>query len=487
MQKFLTKETIIESARIILFFTIIQYVIQIARGVIFARLLGPSEYGVFTLAFFFIPFIVTFAKLGIPSSYERYVHQYEIKGELRDFFKKTCLLTVWVSVFFTFCCLLFPKQISEILYASTNYKSIIILCALTVPPYVLYENFMGFFNGLRIFKISNFLVFSQFFIYSILGIVLVLLYRDVKSIVVANLVSFIIVSLAFGFIIWKYILSSNSQNSTIKENNFYSKIFRYSTWFVVTPVMLAMLSYTDRFLLNRFTGLREVGVYSVAMNFTGILFMFGNIVGRVLLPSLSKIWEQNQRDRAMFMLNFTTKVNTLILLGAYIVLVLLRKPVMSLLYGSQYLEGTSVIGLLAVYWIYNSIFWIIKGYGELIEKTYFSFIGCLIGLPVSILLNYLLIPRYNMIGAAIASTVTFAIILTIIFALNNKSGMKIDYRTVLVCLLPGILILDNMGLIVSSLIVIVLIFKSELILDKHEKSLFCEQLKKAVKLKQATT
>lgn len=481
IRKLFKKETITESAGIILFFTIIQRIIQVMRGVIFARVLGPSEYGVYTLAFFFIPLVVTFAQLGIPSCYERYIPQYEKRGRLGDFFHRNYLLTMGSSLFFTVLVLSFSKQVSEVLYATAEYKNIIILCAATILPYVLHNSFVGSFNGLRVFKMSALLTFSQFLIFTALGITLVIFYPIAESAVLANLVSFILITSVFGFIIWRYIINSNSQKLKIQEDNFYRKILKYSIWFIVTPVVFTLFRYTDRLMINHFLGLHEVGIYSVASNIAGLLFVLGVVLGKVLLPNLSKIWEQNQKEKAIFILNFATKINTLLLLGIAIVMVFFKKPIISILYGAEYLEGLSVIGVLLVFWLFNTIFWIIKGYGELLEKPYFPFIGSVVGILLNVFLNYILIPRYGILGAAVATTAAFGITLIIIFALNIKAGMTVELKTVLICLLPLILLINNITLIFISLILLGIIFNTELLISKQEKSLFFEQFKKAIR------
>ena len=94
IQQWFNKESIGKSAAILTSFTVSEKIIQISRGIIFARLLGPAEYGVYNLAFFFIPLAVTFARLGIPSCFTRYIPQYEIKNALQDFLKKTYLLVL---------------------------------------------------------------------------------------------------------------------------------------------------------------------------------------------------------------------------------------------------------------------------------------------------------------------------------------------------------------------------------------------------------
>jgi O-antigen/teichoic acid export membrane protein len=443
MKNLLKKETLAESIGIVTAFILLQRIIQVGRGIAFARLLGPSEYGVFTLAFFFIPLVVTLGKLGIPACYERYVHQYEKAGMLGSFFRKNYLLTIVAGAFFTILCLFFSNQISELLYATTKYKNIVILCSVTAFFFVLYENFISSFNGLRIFKMSSLLKFSQFFIFTILGILLVFFSHKAESAILANLVSYIIVVIIFGFVINRFVLSSVSQNSKIQEKNFYGKMLKYSIWFIVTSVIFTLFKYTDRWMLNRFLGLHEVGVYSVASNITGLLFMFGMIAGNVLLPNLSKIWENKDEKKAIFLLNSAIKINTLVLLFGAVVLVFLKKQIISILYGAEYLEGLPIIAVLSIFWLFNSIFWTIKGYSGLVEKTHLPFISVSVGLILNVILNYILIPHHKMMGAAVASTISFGIILVMLFALNKKEGMRIELSTVLACLSPLILLFDS--------------------------------------------
>lgn len=477
IKKLLVKETFVESISIIVVFTVLQRIIQLARGVIFARRLGPTEYGVYTLAFFFIPLIATFAKLGIPACYERYVPQYEKKGELGDFFKRNYLVTMVAAALLVVLCCFFSTQLSEILYASADYKNLIILSAVTVIFYVLYENFLYSFNGLRIFKIGALLDTSQMLIFTAVGIPMVISYPKAETAIFANLMAYIFIAAIFGFIIWKYILKCENQNLRIREAGFYRKIFRYSAWFIVTPVVFTLFEYTDRWMLNRFLGLRAVGLYSAAANVTGIIFMFGVITGNVLVPNLSKIWEQNDKDKAVSMLNFATRISALVILGGAVTMLLFKKQIISILYGTPYLEGLPLMGVLAVFWLFNSIFWTIKGYGGLVEKTYIPFIGIAAGLLLNVVFNYILIPRYGIMGAGIATMAAFGINLMIIFVLNKKEGMKVELKTMLVCLLPFILLLNAAVAAVVFLIICAAAIRTELIISREEKKLLYEIIK----------
>lgn len=480
MKRLLNKETVIESLGIVMLFTILERVIQVGRGVVFARLLGPSEYGVYTLAFFFIPIITALAKLGIPSCYERYIPQYEKEGRLVDFLKRNYILTVISGIIFTLLCIVFSGQISKGLYDSVIYKDVIFLCGLTIVFSVLYENFLYSFNGLRVFKMGVFLKFSQFLIFTVMGIALVVFFPRAQATILANLVSYIFVIAIFGFIIWRYILNSRIQKTKIQRDGFYRKMFRYSAWFVITPVIFSLFSYTDRWMLSRFLGLHDVGVYSVACNLAGFIFMFGMIAGYVLMPNLSKVWEEGKKDKVMFIMNFALKVSVFILFAGAMLMSLFKRQIISGLYGKEYMGGLAVLNILLIFRLFASMSDLIRRHGELMEKTYFPFIAGIIGLPLNAILNFILIPRYKILGAAVATTFTCGVMLLLLFILNMREGLRIEAKTFLVCLLPFALLLNTIAMLFVFLGFLLAVIFTDIIITKEEKILFSEQVQKTL-------
>lgn len=472
----LKKETVAESAGIVLVFVVIQRLLQVGRGAVFARVLGPSDYGVYTLAFFFIPLVATVARLGIPSCFMRYIPQYEKQGMIRDFLKKTYFSASTATVITTLICLLFTEQIARLIYDSVEYKNIIIICLLSILPYTLYECIRATFNGLRVFKLSNFVEFFHFLIFSSLAIALVIVYQSAESVFISNLIALIVVVALYGIIVLRYVAGSSSQRDNIPSKNFYKKIFRFSVWFAISPFVFSVFRYTDSWMLNRFLALKEVGLYSVAMNVAGLIFMLGTVVGSVLAPTLSKLWEEGDRQKATSALDFALRGNTMLLLGVGLLLVIFKSQVIGLLYGAEYASSVSFVGILLTFWMLNSINWIISGYAGLIEKTYIPLISNCVGLVCNVILNYNLIPKYGIMGAALATTISFFVILLVIFPWCYKEGFRLKANTLFVCLLPAIFVLNEIVIAAICVALAVIVFRSELLITRVERKQFYQQM-----------
>ncbi len=394
---------------------------------------------------------------------------------LGDFLRKNYTMTIGMSIVITVFSLLFSKQLSVLVYNTPEFRSIIILCSFSILPYVLYENYIASFQGLRVFKMSSLLRFSKFLIFTVLGIAMVIYYPKAESAILANLISYIFVSSVFGFIVWKYILNSDSQNVIIKEDNFYSKVFKYSIWFVITPIIGILFSYIDRWMLNRFLGLHDVGIYSVAVNISQLVFVFGMITGNVLTPTLSNMWDHGEREKAMYILNLAIKTVTLFVLFFASVILIFKRPVISLLYGSQYLEGLPVIPILLVFWIMNVVVWVAGMYPLLIEKTHLPLLSIIPGLVINIVLNYYFIPIYGIKGAASATMISYVFILITLFYLNKREHMIMNVKTICVCATPVILLLSNTWVIISLFLLCIIAVTGNHIFNKEEKLLLKQQ------------
>jgi len=480
IQKLFKKETIGQSAGIVLFFAILQRIIQTGRGVVFARLLGPAEYGIYTLAFFFIPLIVTVARLGIPSCFNRYIPQYEQKGALKDFLKKTYLLVVAGGAFVTLICLLNARSLSSILYGTPLYYRIIIICALTIFPYCIYEAIIYSFSGMRVFKLASSFRTSQLLVFTVLGAAFVMINPKAEQTILANFIAFVLVVSLFGFIFRKYLINLKEQNLKIKENKFYSKIFKFSIFFVISPVVNTIFSCVDRWMLGRFTDFTQVGVYSIAINLAGFIFFFGMIAGNILLPNISNIWEQGDKNKVMYMLNFALKLNTLFILFGAFAIFLLKNQIVSILYGAEYIQCLPIVGILLIFWLHHGIYWTVAGYAEIAEKTYIPLICSCVGLISNIFLNYILIPKYGVMGAAVATTFSFGLLLIVVFIWFRKEGLRIKPSTILVCLFSLIFIFNELVVIVFFIALLGIILGTNLIVTREEKNTLIKKIKSAV-------
>ncbi|GAB5563385.1 MAG: hypothetical protein Wins2KO_04480 [Winogradskyella sp.] len=178
--------------------------------------------------------------------------------------------------------------------------------------------------------------------------------------------------------------------------------------------------WTDIFMLGTMVTKEEVGIYNAAYKLATIALIVINALNTVVAPKISELYGKGDilgiKDYALK----ATKLITLLTLPIVLVLILFNKQLLGL-FGTEFTEGSMVLIIVAVGLFFNAMSGCV---GQIMNMTKhqkelknFTVITVL----VNITLNYILILKLGIIGAAIASFVSNIIlnVLCIIFIKRN--------------------------------------------------------------------
>ena len=159
---------------------------------------------------------------------------------------------------------------------------------------------------------------------------------------------------------------------------------------------------TDLFLTNFYMTAFSAGVYSVALNWAELIWIIPITLTYVLFPYASG----REKEASVDLTNKVSRLSLLILLLAGIVICVAFPFMEKLIYKPDYsgavlplivvMPGAVMMGLFMV------LMGGLHGLGKPLYATYASFAA----LISTVLLNILLIPRFGMIGAALATSIT---------------------------------------------------------------------------------
>jgi O-antigen/teichoic acid export membrane protein len=169
----------------------------------------------------------------------------------------------------------------------------------------------------------------------------------------------------------------------------------------------------DVFVVNSYWGASAVGLYMTTVNYTEFLRLFTDSVNTVLFPHTASIVPNEARE----LTSFLCRVSPLYFVPFALLLYLLAPMVITLFFGSAFRPSISVVPYLLpgiISWIYLGFLWNhLAGRGF----PHFNLYGALLGSISTILLDFLLIPRWGIIGAGIASSISYTItFLTLLFS-----------------------------------------------------------------------
>jgi len=196
----------------------------------------------------------------------------------------------------------------------------------------------------------------------------------------------------------------------------------------------------DTLILGSLVGDSSVGLYQSAFKIMLLLLLFPEILRSSVLPVASRLFDRDQENWETIN-KLTSKILLLIALPITVTLFFFSEPIITLVYGSKYIEA---VPILRVFSIILLIRFYVEPYGLMITTAHNQHIRMVIMIIATIIayfLNYYLIPLYGVIGAAYASLAVNFLVGISYIAVNLKYFLKwiLDLRTNIILLMAIIL------------------------------------------------
>ena len=241
------------------------------------------------------------------------------------------------------------------------------------------------------------------------------------------------------------------------------EMLRYSAPLIPATLSMFVINFSDRFFLNYYTNLNDVGIYSLAYKFGFILTPL--VVTPFYLIWQSKMFEFYEDKNRVSLYNNTMTVFLFVTCAGYLLISGFITEALRLMVTERYYDAGRYVPLIAAAYLLNGLnqMFLAPLYAEKKTKR-IGFINT-IAAGVNILLNYLLIPWLGIMGAAIATVLSFLFIAVFTVLESNKiSGIKwqwlryvkIAMITMIAAIILGNIQIDNIILSIGLKIAILL-------------------------------
>lgn len=166
----------------------------------------------------------------------------------------------------------------------------------------------------------------------------------------------------------------------------------------------------------------EVGLYSTAYKVTNVISQVVQSIIFVLIPRLSTYFAQERYDEINILLRKLLQFNIGLGLPITVGIIMLSDDIMYLVGGDAYLQASSIISVLMLNFLFSLVGGSFLGNAILIpsKKEKYYMLVCSITAVINIILNYLLIPDFGALGAAIATAINGLLIFILLLVKRNK-------------------------------------------------------------------
>lgn len=198
---------------------------------------------------------------------------------------------------------------------------------------------------------------------------------------------------------------------------------------IPSGVLMWIIGASDRYFITHFLSLSQTSIYSTSDTLGGLIALFFSPISFVLLPIVSRLWDNKQTADVRIYLEYSTRLFLILAIPAAFGLALLSQPLLKILTTSQYLAGRELVLLVAFGTIFLGIYEINMYVILLIQQTKWLPLMILGAAVISIGINATLIPRIGIIGGAIATIVSYFVLAVIVtFWARKAISYRFDFK-----------------------------------------------------------
>lgn len=182
----------------------------------------------------------------------------------------------------------------------------------------------------------------------------------------------------------------------------YREILKLSTPMMISSSFLFISSWTDVIMLGAMVSEEEVGIYNVAFKVGSLVLVIIAAVNTVLAPKISTFFESNNLDGIKKEVHKATKIISFMSLPFVVLIIIFRRQILGL-FGEEFIVGEIVLIIISLGMLFNAMS---GSVGQILnmtsyQKQFRNF--TILSAVVNVVLNYFLITKYGIEGAAIAS------------------------------------------------------------------------------------
>ncbi|MEK7142620.1 MAG: flippase [Patescibacteria group bacterium] len=385
-------------------------VLALITAPIFTRIFVPAEYGIISLIASIISFLSLLLIFGMDSAIP--VSFYEYKKERKIIISSGFwFLLVWGIILVGLGQVLAGK-ISFLVFHNSSYNVLLIIAFWTAFLTLLINLCKAVFR--LEFRAKTFALIAG--LQAILTVGLMILFVAYFRL---SLTGYFLGGLlgAGASLILAISLIRNNLSLTLSWRRLKEMIV-YGSMIVPASVAFFVFDLSDRFFLNHYRDLTELGLYSIGINIASLILFFSVAIGQAWSPFILKIYFQSKK----IFHEFVPRTFTYYLIFFFVLavgLTLFGEEILRIFTTEKFYPAARVIGPLALAMVFSASLQVTAMGISISRKTkYFAlFSGLAAGL--NIILNFFLIPRYGMVGAGFATAFSY-LFLTIVYFFQSQ-------------------------------------------------------------------
>ncbi len=420
-------------------------ILAILAAPILTRIFSPADYGIISLIASIISFLSLFLIFGMDTavfmSYNQETRPQRLSGRQasdggREKNKKEVISSgfwflVYWDAFLVGLCILFAGPISQLIFKTHGYAFYFTL-AFATALFTLLTNYTKTIFRMQ-FQAKTFAVIS------IIGGVLI---TGLSLVFVAwlklGLMGYFLGGLT-GTIL-KFLVALYLVRSQISFRWSWSRakdMALYGSMLVPASLSYYVFNLADRFFVNHYRSLTELGLYSMAVNLVGLIPFFAIALSKAWLPMVLNLYFKEPKVFHAFVPRIFIYY-LIFFMGLAVAVSLFGLEVLKIFTVPKFYDASRAIGPLALAMVFSATVQITSIGIYISKKTKLIALSAAIAAGVNIAANFALIPKFGMVGAGWATAISYFVLTVMYLWWGQKLiYLKIDWVKVMKILIVG--------------------------------------------------
>lgn len=403
--------------------------------IIVPRLLGPDQYGIYSLAFVFPYLLILFADFGVNLGLTRFSASLRAEGKNRkaaEFLKQGLLFKAIIALIFFAVSIIFADYFAAYLLNRPNEGIYIRIASLALPTQVIFDAASAGLVGLERMTTVSIISCLLAVVKVTVSVGLVLLGFGIMGAVTGQVIGFAVAVAVGSLVIFlKYYPKLRVSNTTEERTTFPSAIktlMAYGFPLYLSAVLAGFIPQFQNVILAQFVTNADIGNLRAAVNLLTLLSMITIPVTTTLFPAFSKLDPLGEDIQKFFYLS--VKYTTLLVVPATFMVLLFSENIVYIAYGSSYTSAP-------LFLLFYCAIYLLVGLGSLVLSVFFNGTGktwttfkmSLLGLSITLLLTIPLTALQGVVGLIMAQVIaTFFVALYGLKMARHRFKVSIDVK-----------------------------------------------------------
>jgi O-antigen/teichoic acid export membrane protein len=369
---------------------------------IMTRILSPSDYGVMEVIATLLAAIAIVASLSLETAAQRSYFDYgpeEVKGRRIVLSSAFWPMVGWAALL-TLIVVLLSSELSRLLFGTDSYETVVTLAILALPVGVATTFFLEVMRLRQ--QPTRYVLVSWFGAGVSVALILYLVAvddRGLEGFYLAGVLG------AIPTMLVAYVVVRGAIALTVQWRAFRTMLI-FALPLIPVAATAWVLQFADRLIVLRFADLHDLGIYALGVRLSNILLLGISAFAFAWTPFILELFSRDREHERQVRARALTNVGFAAGLGAVCVSVYAREFFLTVT-DPSFADAYKLVGVLSA-GLYALALNVVTMTGITIaRRTRFFAQYALYAAALNIALNFLLIPPLGIMGAAIATSLTY--------------------------------------------------------------------------------